>query len=103
MSRALAPLQAAWPPVDQATTNTLSRRMRAVAFERFGGPNVLKQQEVDTPEVGSGEVVVRVAAVSVGRLLDVSARAGTHPYARIALPHVPGAEHAGTVAAVGAG
>ncbi|MCH6171995.1 alcohol dehydrogenase catalytic domain-containing protein [Pseudonocardia alaniniphila] len=30
-------------------------------------------------------------------------RAGTHPYARIGLPHVPGAEHAGTIAAVGAG
>ena len=48
-------------------------------------------------------MAVRVAAVSVGRLLDVSARAGTHPYAEIRLPHVLGAEHAGTVAAVGAG
>lgn len=51
----------------------------------------------------TGEIAVRVAAVSVGRLLDLSARAGTHPYAAITPPHVPGAEHAGTVAAVGPG
>ncbi|MFC5138987.1 alcohol dehydrogenase catalytic domain-containing protein [Actinomycetospora rhizophila] len=77
--------------------------MRAVGFDRFGEPEVLQIREVDTPLPGPGEVAVRVAAVSVGRLLDLSARAGTHPYARIALPHVPGAEHAGTVAAVGPG
>jgi 2-desacetyl-2-hydroxyethyl bacteriochlorophyllide A dehydrogenase len=77
--------------------------MRAVVFDRFGGPEVLATQTVDTPSVGPGEVAVRVAAVSVGRLLDLSARAGTHPYAKIALPHVPGVEHAGTVAAVGPG
>ncbi|MFD1519011.1 alcohol dehydrogenase catalytic domain-containing protein [Pseudonocardia yunnanensis] len=58
---------------------------------------------MDTPELGPGEVAIRVAAVSVGRLLDVRARSGTHPYAKIELPHVLGAEHAGTVAAVGAG
>ena len=85
------------------TSVALPRRMRAVAFDRFGGPEVLRTEDVDTPMPGRGEVAVRVAAVSVGRLLDVSARAGTHPYAKIRLPHVLGAEHAGTVAAVGAG
>lgn len=77
--------------------------MRAVLFDEFGGPDVLRAEDVDTPAPGPGEVAIRVAAVSVGRLLDLSARAGTHPYARIRLPHVLGAEHAGTVAAVGAG
>jgi D-arabinose 1-dehydrogenase-like Zn-dependent alcohol dehydrogenase len=76
--------------------------MTAVVFEEFGAPEVLQMAQLDTPHPGPGEVVVRVAAVSVGRLLDLTARAGTHPYARFTLPHVLGAEHAGTVAAVGA-
>ena len=59
--------------------------------------------QLSTPRPGPGEVVIRVAAVSVGRLLDLTARAGTHPYARFTLPHVLGAEHAGTIASVGAG
>ncbi|WP_240157437.1 alcohol dehydrogenase catalytic domain-containing protein [Pseudonocardia broussonetiae] len=102
MSQSLVATATSWPGVDPAGI-TLPSRMRAVAFDAFGPPEVLTVREVDAPVLGPGEVAVRVAAVSVGRLLDVSARAGTHPYARIALPHVPGAEHAGTVAAVGAG
>ncbi|GAA4804531.1 zinc-binding dehydrogenase [Actinomycetospora chlora] len=91
-----------WPAMQDAP-RSLPPRMRAVGFDEFGAPEVLTLREVDTPSLGDGEVAIRVAAVSVGRLLDVSARAGTHPYAQIALPHVPGAEHAGTVVAVGAG
>ncbi|RTL66148.1 MAG: alcohol dehydrogenase [Pseudonocardiaceae bacterium] len=90
-------------PAPESGTDDLPSRTRVVLFEEFGGPEVLEVREVDTPRPGPGEVAVRVAAVSVGHLLDISARAGTHPYARIALPHVPGAEHAGTVAAVGEG
>jgi NADPH:quinone reductase-like Zn-dependent oxidoreductase len=62
---------------------------------------VLRVDTVPTPAVGAGEVLVRVAAVCVGRFLDVSLRAGRHPV-RPALPHVLGVEHAGTVVAVGA-
>jgi len=89
----------AWPAVPDAPPAT----MHAVVFTRFGGPEVLEVAEVPVPAVGAGEVLVRVAAVSVGRLLDLTARAGTHPYARFVLPHVLGAEHAGIVAAVGDG
>jgi NADPH:quinone reductase-like Zn-dependent oxidoreductase len=76
---------------------------RAVTFREFGGPEVLKVEQVPTPEPGPGEVLVRVEAVSVGRLLDVVARSGRHPYAKFEFPHVLGAEHAGTVAALGDG
>jgi len=77
--------------------------MRAVAFHEFGGPDVLRVDEVPTPRPGSDEVLIRVAAVSVGRLLDLVARAGRHPYATFTFPHVLGAEHTGVVAAVGNG
>jgi NADPH:quinone reductase-like Zn-dependent oxidoreductase len=89
----------AWPPCPDVPPAT----MRAVVFARFGGPEVLQVAEVPVPAVGAGEVLVRVGAVSIGRLLDLTARAGTHPYARFVLPHVLGAEHAGTVTAVGDG
>ena len=102
MSRSLAEAPASWPAVGPGEAG-LPPRMRVMAFDHFGGPDVLQLREVDTPRPGPGEVAVRVAAVSVGRLLDLSARAGTHPYARITPPHVLGAEHAGTIAAVGAG
>jgi len=56
-----------------------------------------------TPEPKSNEVLVRVAAVSVGRLLDLVARSGNHPYAHFVFPHILGADHSGVVAALGSG
>lgn len=87
---------AAWPPgvVDSA-------RMAVVEFAEFGPPEVLAIGYRDVPSCGPDDVLVRVAAVSVGRLLDLAVRAGRHPQVRPPLPHVLGAEHAGTVAAVG--
>lgn len=83
------------------TREALPSKMKAMTFAEFGTPDVLRLAEVDTPLPGPDEVAIRVAAVSVGRLLDLSARGGTHPYARIALPHILGAEHAGTIVETG--
>lgn len=87
-----------WPERDPVP-NT----MRALTIRRFGPPEVLQVERLPTPEPPGGEVLVRVAAVGVGRLLDLVARSGRHPYASFTFPHVLGAEHAGTVAAVGSG
>lgn len=76
--------------------------MRAMVFHRFGPPDVLEEAVLDTPP-GPGEVLVQVAAVGIGRLLDLTARAGHHPYARFQLPYVLGADHSGVVAALGEG
>ena len=86
-----------WPQVTAAPA-----MMRAVVFAGFGGPEVLHVRQVPVPPCGPDDVVVRVAAVSVGRLLDLGTRAGRNPFARFTFPHVLGAEHAGTVVAVGA-
>jgi NADPH:quinone reductase-like Zn-dependent oxidoreductase len=75
--------------------------MQAVVFRRFGPPEALERAELATPRPGPDEVLVQVAAVSIGRLLDLTARAGRHPYAHFQLPHVLGADHSGVVAAVG--
>lgn len=94
----LTDARAAWPDAILSTPDT----MRALVFDQFGGPDVLRVAERPTPRPGPEDVIVRVAAVSVGRLLDLETRAGTNPIARVTFPHVLGAEHSGTVVAVGA-
>ncbi len=72
--------------------------MRAVAFDRFGGPEVLHVVERPDPRPGPRDVLVRVEAVSVARL-DILTRTGRVP--GVVLPRVLGGEHAGVVEAVG--
>jgi NADPH:quinone reductase-like Zn-dependent oxidoreductase len=42
--------------------------MKAIRYHRYGGPDVLELQDVDTPEAGDGELLVRVRAASVNPL-----------------------------------
>ena len=74
--------------------------MRAVIGSQHGGPEVLQIGEVAAPEPGPGQLLVNVAAAGVN-YMDIYQREGRPPYASGALPYVPGAEGAGTVAAVG--
>ncbi|MER6959992.1 MULTISPECIES: zinc-binding dehydrogenase [unclassified Streptomyces] len=75
--------------------------MRAIRIEEFGGPEVLVPVEVPDPVAGPGEVLVRVAAAGVNRV-DALVRSGRYHRAGRP-PLIPGAEAAGTVAAVGEG
>jgi len=72
--------------------------MRALVFDSFAGP--LEVREVAAPDPAPGGVVVRVAASGICRS-DWHGWQGHDP--DVVLPHVPGHELAGTVAAVGAG
>jgi NADPH:quinone reductase-like Zn-dependent oxidoreductase len=76
--------------------------VKAVHYSRFGPPEVLQLVELPDPEPGAADVVVRVAATSLNRL-DVVQRNGWYTLPGYALPHVPGMDVAGEVAAVGAG
>jgi NADPH:quinone reductase len=73
--------------------------MRAVQVREFGGPEVLVPREIDAPEPGPGEVLVRLTASGVN-FVDVYHRTGRYPLPR---PFVPGVEGAGVVTAVGEG
>jgi NADPH:quinone reductase-like Zn-dependent oxidoreductase len=75
--------------------------MRAVRFQKVGGPEVLEIVEVERPEPGAGQVRLRVAA-SAFNAADDGMRAGFLPIP-VQLPHVPGYDVSGVVDAVGDG
>lgn len=75
--------------------------MKAISQRVLGGPEVLEIVEVDTPQPGPGEVLVRVAATSVNAA-DWKLRAGVVD--RLGPPPFTlGLDVSGTVAAVGQG
>ena len=77
--------------------------MKAAIYHDFGGPDVLKYEDVPDPEPGPGEVVVAVHSVTVNRVLNCAVRAGTQPQRGVRPPHVGGVDPAGVVTGLGAG
>jgi NADPH2:quinone reductase len=75
--------------------------MKAIRVREFGGPEVLKLEEVPDPTPGPGQVVVRVKAAGVNPV-DTYIRSGAYAM-KPQLPYTPGADAAGTVEALGAG
>ncbi|HYJ80852.1 MAG TPA: zinc-binding dehydrogenase [Longimicrobiaceae bacterium] len=78
----------------------MSETMRAAIFHAFGGPEVVRIEEVPRPEPGPGEVLLRVAAAAMNHL-DLWVRRGLP--IETSMPHVGGSDVAGVVAAVGEG
>jgi NADPH2:quinone reductase len=75
--------------------------MKAIVVKGFGGPEVMKLEEVPRPSPGPGQVLVRVMAAGVNPA-DTYARSGN--YARMPdLPYTPGTDGAGLVESVGTG
>jgi NADPH2:quinone reductase len=73
--------------------------MKVIRVHEFGGPEVLRLEEVSTPQPGPGEVLVRMHAAGVNPV-ETYIRAGT--YARLPeLPYTPGNDGAGVVEQVG--
>lgn len=73
--------------------------MRAVVFEAFGGPEVLKVVETVEPHASSGEVRVKVMAVGVNAL-DWKIRSGGAPFP-VEFPYVGGLEVSGIIDEIG--
>jgi len=75
--------------------------MKAIRVPQFGGPEVLKLEEIPTPRPNDGQVLIRVRAAGVNPY-DTYMRAGTYAI-KPQLPYTPGSDAAGTVEAVGPG
>jgi NADPH2:quinone reductase len=75
--------------------------MKAILVHQFGGPEVLKLEEVPTPKPAAGQVLVRIHAAGVNPY-DTYMRAGTYAV-KPPLPYTPGSDGAGVIEAVGEG
>jgi NADPH2:quinone reductase len=75
--------------------------MKAIVVREFGGPDVMKIEDVPQPSPGPGQILIRVRAVGVNPV-DTYIRSGM--YARKPeLPYTPHADIAGEVEAAGSG
>jgi len=73
--------------------------MKAIIFNRHGGPEVLEAAEVPAPQIKANEVLVEVRACALNHL-DIWVRNGL-PNVKIPLPHILGDDIAGVVREVG--
>ena len=74
--------------------------MKAIRFDRNGGPEVLRFDDVPLPEPGAGEVRLRHKAVALN-FRDILVRRGQH--AVKSFPSGIGTESAGVIDAIGSG
>jgi NADPH2:quinone reductase len=70
--------------------------MNTVVISQYGGPEVLKLEEVPTPQPGLHEILVRVVASALNRA-DILQREGKYPPPPGATAMIPGMEFAGEV------
>lgn len=77
--------------------------MRAVGFERYGGPEVLGVVDIPEPRPGDGEIRVRVAAATVNPADALFRSGGVAGAIEGEPPYVAGLELAGVVDAAGPG
>lgn len=77
--------------------------MKAMIIKDFGGVEVFESTELPTPQVNSGEVLVKVAASSVNTVDTMIRQLGKELPLAPELPAILGMDFAGTVAAVGEG
>src|SRR5436190_9292110 len=73
--------------------------MKAIRVREFGEPKVLQLQEVESPQPGPRQVLIRMRSVGVNPV-ETYIRAGT--YARLPdLPYTPGNDGAGVIEQIG--
>ncbi len=76
--------------------------MKAVVIHAHGGVDQLKYEDIETPKIGLGEVLINLKAVGLNHF-DLDVRDGVSGYFQLAMPHILGVEGAGVIAEVGEG
>src|SRR4029450_10067536 len=85
------------------TSQVKAQTMRAVALDKFGGPETLKIQNLPVPQIEANEVLIRVEAAGIGAW-DPYEREGQFVEimgVKPTFPYVLGTDGAGTIAAIG--
>jgi len=72
--------------------------MKAIRVHEFGGPDVLRLEEIAVPSPGPAEVLIKVEAIGVNPV-ETYQRSGANP--GLSRPFIPGTDAAGVVDAVG--
>jgi NADPH2:quinone reductase len=75
--------------------------MKGILVREFGGPEVLRLEEISKPNPTAGQVLVRIHAAGVNPY-DTYMRTGTYAI-KPPLPYTPGSDGAGVVEAIGEG
>jgi NADPH:quinone reductase len=73
--------------------------MKAIQISQYGGPDVLKIQEVQIGKPGKGQALISLKVAGVN-FVDTYQRKGIYP---VNLPYIPGVEGSGVVEAIGEG
>ncbi|MBC8160457.1 MAG: quinone oxidoreductase [Roseiflexaceae bacterium] len=71
--------------------------MKAIRIHEIGGPEVLRYEDVATPELGPAQALIKIAASGIN-FIDIYHRSGVYS---LPLPLTLGTEASGVVAAVG--
>ncbi|MGD1017690.1 MAG: NADPH:quinone reductase [Verrucomicrobiia bacterium] len=75
--------------------------MKAIRVHQFGGPEVMKLEDVPDPKPAAGQVLVRLCAIGVNPV-DTYVRSGGYTV-NITFPFTPGSDGAGVIEATGDG
>lgn len=73
--------------------------MKAVKVREYGGPEAMSYEDIDVPEAGASEVLVKIEAIGIN-YIDTYQRSGLY---QVPLPRTLGLEAAGVVEAIGEG
>jgi NADPH:quinone reductase-like Zn-dependent oxidoreductase len=76
--------------------------MKAVRLHKHGAPDVLSYEDVEMPQPGPGQILIKVEAAAVNYADLMRRRNDPYPFPT-PLPFTPGSEVAGTVEALGEG
>ena len=76
--------------------------MKAVVIHETGGPEKLIYQDIETPGVGEGEVLINLKTAGLNHF-DLDVRGDVSGYLQLKMPHILGVEGAGVIADIGPG
>ena len=77
--------------------------MKAMAYNDFGGPELLTEQSIPDPQPKDGEVLVKLAAASINPADWKIGEGALRGMIDFPLPLIPGMDFSGTVIALGSG